>query len=274
MKLKNFVLPIAAISAIAAASVANATPFVVLPNAVSFESFGLNVQQNVVTSNSVGTLNYTGSPGCGGVCTASTALGSDPSVSLNVSEVVFNGDSGGGAIANLSYYVEYLNAPGTYNVALHAANSFGSSFAINTNANAQAYLAFGTPGANTAAVNNFQTILYETTDCANRCSIGEANFTNPQPFPVNVPLQILANTPYLVTIQLFIGPGPSPTGDQLSALIDPTFSTSELGGNFVFSPGITDGVPEASTWAMMILGFAGLGLMAYCRKSKPALMAA
>jgi hypothetical protein len=33
-------------------------------------------------------------------------------------------------------------------------------------------------------------------------------------------------------------------------------------------------VPEPSTWAMMILGFAGLGFIAYRRKSKPALMAA
>jgi hypothetical protein len=33
-------------------------------------------------------------------------------------------------------------------------------------------------------------------------------------------------------------------------------------------------VPEPSTWAMMVLGFAGVGFMAYRRKSKPALMAA
>ena len=33
-------------------------------------------------------------------------------------------------------------------------------------------------------------------------------------------------------------------------------------------------VPEASTWAMMILGFAGVGFMAYRRKSKPALLTA
>jgi hypothetical protein len=32
-------------------------------------------------------------------------------------------------------------------------------------------------------------------------------------------------------------------------------------------------VPEPATWAMMILGFAGIGFMAYRRKSKPALMA-
>jgi hypothetical protein len=34
------------------------------------------------------------------------------------------------------------------------------------------------------------------------------------------------------------------------------------------------GVPEPSTWAMLILGFAGIGFMAYRRKTKPALMAA
>ena len=34
----------------------------------------------------------------------------------------------------------------------------------------------------------------------------------------------------------------------------------------------TSAVPETSTWAMMILGFAGVGFMAYRRKSKPAMM--
>jgi hypothetical protein len=33
-------------------------------------------------------------------------------------------------------------------------------------------------------------------------------------------------------------------------------------------------VPEPSTWALMLLGFAGLGFMVYRRKSKPALIAA
>ncbi len=38
--------------------------------------------------------------------------------------------------------------------------------------------------------------------------------------------------------------------------------------------GTVSGVPEPSTWAMMILGFFGVGFMAYRRESKPALMAA
>ena len=37
---------------------------------------------------------------------------------------------------------------------------------------------------------------------------------------------------------------------------------------------IASPVPEPSAWAMMLLGFAGIGFMAYRRKSKPALMAA
>jgi hypothetical protein len=43
---------------------------------------------------------------------------------------------------------------------------------------------------------------------------------------------------------------------------------------FGYDPIGVGAVPEPSTWAMMILGFAGIGFMAYRRKSKPALMAA
>ena len=37
---------------------------------------------------------------------------------------------------------------------------------------------------------------------------------------------------------------------------------------------VTGAVPEPSTWAMLLLGFAGIGFMAYRRKSKPTLIAA
>jgi len=37
---------------------------------------------------------------------------------------------------------------------------------------------------------------------------------------------------------------------------------------------ISPAVPEPSTWAMMILGFAGIGFTAYRRKARPALLAA
>ena len=40
------------------------------------------------------------------------------------------------------------------------------------------------------------------------------------------------------------------------------------------SPSLTTPVPEPSTWAMMILGFAGFGFITYRRKSRPAFMPA
>ena len=54
-------------------------------------------------------------------------------------------------------------------------------------------------------------------------------------------------------------------------------SINAYGGSFIFdpnAPSFASTVPEPSTWAMMILGFAGIGFMAYRRKSKPVLMAA
>jgi hypothetical protein len=46
-----------------------------------------------------------------------------------------------------------------------------------------------------------------------------------------------------------------------------------LSGTLELAP-VVAGVPEPSTWAMMLLGFTGVGFMAYRRKSKSALMAA
>jgi hypothetical protein len=56
----------------------------------------------------------------------------------------------------------------------------------------------------------------------------------------------------------------------LSFNVDPFFGTANRTAVF----DLTAAIPEPSTWAMMLLGFASLGFMAYRRKSKPALMAA
>lgn len=50
-----------------------------------------------------------------------------------------------------------------------------------------------------------------------------------------------------------------------------TYSLDAATGSGTFN---VSAVPEPSTWAMMALGFAGIGLLAYRRRSKPALMAA
>jgi hypothetical protein len=50
--------------------------------------------------------------------------------------------------------------------------------------------------------------------------------------------------------------------------------TAQSSGWTVTNFALTTSVPEASTWAMMILGFAGVGLMAYRQRSKRTLMLA
>lgn len=59
---------------------------------------------------------------------------------------------------------------------------------------------------------------------------------------------------------------------SLHLFIDvPAGFTFETASGHDYSSAPVGAVPEPSTWAMMILGFAGIGFIAYCRKSKPAL---
>lgn len=60
--------------------------------------------------------------------------------------------------------------------------------------------------------------------------------------------------------------------DQYNALNHGTpYAGFPTAGNWTANFPVVAAVPEPSTWAMMMLGFAGVGFMAYRRKSKPAL---
>ena len=52
--------------------------------------------------------------------------------------------------------------------------------------------------------------------------------------------------------------------------VDDNILTDNTGAYTVVVTQLASAVPEPSTWAMMILGFAGVGFMAYRRKSKTA----
>jgi hypothetical protein len=73
-----------------------------------------------------------------------------------------------------------------------------------------------------------------------------------------------------VAVNLSLGPiasgSFSATTDPILA-IDPTFLAANPGYSLTFSPGfvVSSGVPEASTWAMLICGFAGLGYAGWQR---------
>jgi PEP-CTERM motif-containing protein len=91
---------------------------------------------------------------------------------------------------------------------------------------------------------------------------------------------------WLSTPRPIVAPGTPFLGDLQAwtrdANLDPDWlriGTDIVGGtpaptfNMAFSLQGVNAVPEPSTWAMILLGFAGIGFMAYRRKSKPALMA-
>lgn len=238
---------------------------VVLPDAISYQYFGLNYANNILTSNTVGTLSYTGSPGCGSVCSATSQLGASPSVSATESEIIFDRyQTGGGEVkSSLGYYMEFLGAPGALNVTLHALDSLSAADSSQISAS----LRFGLAGPSTNSFNNFSSVLFQEADCLNGCPSPGFGIS-PQSFTPDNQVQILANTLYFLQMDLLIGA--RPYGGQVTGLIDPTFSTAAA-GQFVFSPGVlgqtAPAVPEPSTWAMMLLGFFFIGTVARRRQT-------
>jgi hypothetical protein len=80
----------------------------------------------------------------------------------------------------------------------------------------------------------------------------------------NQPLVLTPNVEYVVDMEASIYT--NALHGMVSSELDPYFSTDVPGYTFVFGQGIGNGagaVPEPSTWAMMLLGFAGLGFVGY-----------
>jgi hypothetical protein len=97
-------------------------------------------------------------------------------------------------------------------------------------------------------------------------------------FTADIPdFQVLANTQYFFSVSdsgpdnfVWAGSNLSSGGYDISR----NFALGGMEASQAFTLSNVSAVPESSTWAMMILGFAGVGFMAYRRKAKPALMAA
>jgi hypothetical protein len=231
---------------------ARAATFVILPPVDSYEYFGLNFANNIQTSSAVGTLTYTGGPGCGGTCVATTQLGSDPGASLNVNEVAFDETGGGYAESALGYYVEYVNSPGTYTVNLNAPGSL--SVPTNGVSQSSIYLGLGPAGGEPGTLGNFASYTLQEADCVNGCPYGFDG--TPAAFATNNSVQMIEGTPYFVLLDLTIDPGT--TNQQLMASIDPQFSTTATGGYFAYSAGVTgsSAVPEPGALVLMLSGIA------------------
>jgi hypothetical protein len=88
----------------------------------------------------------------------------------------------------------------------------------------------------------------------------------------------LANSQYFYIIQPWTNGSPAPFSDSVATQFaygtTPNTYIDYYNGQFIPTNFSVSAVPEPSTWAMMILGFAGVGFMAFRRKSKQAWMAA
>lgn len=60
-------------------------------------------------------------------------------------------------------------------------------------------------------------------------------------------------------------------GAALTAITAAKGSLFAIGGSLTWTDGVVAGVPEPSTWTMMLLGFFGIGFLAYRKKSTPRL---
>jgi hypothetical protein len=81
-------------------------------------------------------------------------------------------------------------------------------------------------------------------------------------------LGLMTATPYSINLSADVQAQSYVVGDAANnvfASVDPTLNVPD-GYSIFFSDGISS-VPEPSTWAMILVGFLGLGFMAYRRKS-------
>jgi hypothetical protein len=91
---------------------------------------------------------------------------------------------------------------------------------------------------------------------------GPGSYSDPGPFPTD----LLVGT--------FTIPG-NATGLTVSGYFGNSMSTNSSGANVCLGDGpCASGVPETSTWAMMLAGFAGLGVLGYRASRKSLAVAA
>jgi hypothetical protein len=183
-----------------------------------------------------------------------------PKLSATMTSTSFDGV---GVFTSLTYYMEILGPSGSVQIGLQASgNATTTAFSASGIALSRISLTIN---------GNFDDVsgLFYTA-CSTQCPLGSDTS-----FSVDT-THMFKTDGHIYQIQMSAGVnGYNATG---SAWVDPFFSAPS-GYTIITSDGIgnlplfSSAVPEPSTWAMMILGFAGIGFMAYRRKSKPALMA-
>jgi hypothetical protein len=184
-----------------------------------------------------------------------------PKLSATMTATSFDGV---GVSTSLTYYMEILGPSGSVQIGLQASgNATTTAFSASGIALSRISLTIN---------GNFDDVsgLFYTA-CSTQCPLGSDTS-----FSVDT-THMFKTDGHIYQIQMSASVnGFNATG---SAWVDPFFDAPS-GYTIITSDGIgnlplfSSAVPEPSTWALMILGFAGVGFMAYRRRSKPALMAA
>jgi hypothetical protein len=203
---------------------------------------------------------------------AAAATTAQPAASANMVSggCTSNGCAGGsyGVTSIVDYHIEVSGAVGV--MVPYYFDTAGGITATGQFGTGSASVSLIAPGGIGLTGFDASTILEENGNVA--CSDGCVNSTQH--------VNLLTNTQYMVEVSASAGALTNSAASVLAGadpyiFIDPAF----VGGD-QFSLLISDGVgnvaavPEPSTWAMVILGFAGIGFMAYRQKSEPASMAA
>lgn len=195
-----------------------------------------------------------------------TTISTQPSFRADVS---VNGQGLMAAYASSGYYFQYNGPDPLIHILISGSGSVSN--AISTPNQVSAY--FGTPSG---AILLGEACGSTHGGCGNLQSSTSFNtsFTLTKGAIYNIQLSLFADAN-----TLGIGGG----SDTQFAFIDPIISLDPAFGNqgtldLSFSRGVgntaVDGVPEPSTWAMMILGFSGVGFMAYRRRSQASALTA
>ncbi|MEH2517767.1 hypothetical protein V1279_003340 [Bradyrhizobium sp. AZCC 1610] len=198
--------------------------------------------------------------------TVVTTVSTQPSFRADVS---VNGQGLMAAYAFGGYYFQY-NGP---NPEIHVliTGSGGVSNAISTPNQVSAYFQGGSYG----------TVLLGEACGSTHGGCG----TQQSSTSFSTPFTLTNGTIYNIQMNLFVDANTLGIGggtDTQFAFIDPIISFDPAFGNqgpldLLFTGGVGNiavgGVPEPSTWAMMILGFAGVGYMTYRRRKTVALAA-